>query len=51
MNLPFVSFGHDAGSTATSLVFFLLTRFSLRNGRDIPQKFDPPPKQPITTSG
>ena len=51
LNMISKSFGHDEGSTATSLIFFLFFSFSRRNGNAIPEKFDPPPKQPITTSG
>ena len=50
-NLPRVSFGHDAGSAAIKRVCFPPTKLSRKNGNEIPQKFDPPPKQPITTSG
>ena len=41
-----MSVGHDDGSTATRR-----TSASGTNGSAMPPRFDPPPQQPITTSG
>ena len=48
---PCVSDGHEAGSTARNRVLLLPASFSRRNGKAMPLKFEPPPAQPITTSG
>ncbi len=45
-NFPPVRVGHDAGSTASNR-----TDSSVMNGNAIPPRFDPPPQDPITTSG
>ena len=45
-NRPWVSVGHDSGSTAISR-----TPSSGTNGNAIPPRLDPPPQGAITTSG
>ena len=48
---PFVREGQLAGSTATKRVDDRPAKRSRRNGKAMPEKLDPPPAQPITTSG
>lgn len=45
-NVPRVSLGHEAGSTATMRVRAPSRRLRRRNGKPMPAKFEPPPKQP-----
>lgn len=48
---PLVSFGQLAGSAAMNLVFFPSRMLWRMNGKLMPPKLEPPPKQPITMSG
>ena len=50
-NFPLVSLGHEHGSAAMKRVFLPSWMLCRMNGREMPQKFEPPPKQPITMSG
>ena len=49
--MPWVSDGHDAGSTARMVGDILPAHFSRRNGKARPPKFEPPPVQPTRRSG
>src|SRR5213592_3063078 len=48
---PFVRVGHAAGSVAMNRVDVVPASRSAMNGNESPAKLDPPPTQPITTSG
>jgi len=51
MYSPRVSVGQASGSAATKRVFLPLTKLSRSSGSARPAKFEPPPAQPMTTSG
>ncbi len=48
---PWVRDGVALGSTARSRVRCPSRRFWRKKGKAMPEKFDPPPTQPMTTSG
>ena len=48
---PFVRLGHAAGSTAMTRIDASSRSALPMKGNERPEKFEPPPVQPITTSG
>ena len=48
---PFVRLGHAAGSTAITRIDASSRSARPMNGNASPEKFEPPPVQPMTTSG
>ncbi len=50
-NWPLVSVGQAVGSTPIRRTFVLPARFSRMKGKAMPPKLEPPPTQPMTTSG
>jgi hypothetical protein len=48
---PFVRLGQAVGSTAITRISLPSRSARPMNGNDSPEKFDPPPVQPMTTSG